>query len=429
MARWEQMLTNLPSAINLFRLLEARPGLLELLVRVLSLAAPLADELARRGDLLDPLIDASALELPGDVAALAHAMADGEAGDDYQSVLDRVRRKVGELRFMLGVQLVEAARDPLEIAAALARIAEAAIKVLTEATVADFERTHGRIAGSELAILGLGRIGGGALTHASDLDLVFLFTGEPGGESDGAKPLGTGIYFNRLAQRVCAALSVPTAEGALYEVDTRLRPSGDQGPLAVSFESFALYQRRDAWTWEHLALCRARVLFGSQTARDELVRIVSEALLQPRDPAQLRRDVLDMRTKMALHKPPKGATDVKLARGGLVDLEFLTHMLQLRDGAGIPGALTPFLGDALKVLAGAGLLPGELGAAHDALTRMLVAIRLLATGSEELSAPARLALAKACGSDDWDTLLASLVAARSTVAAAWGHVFGETLEI
>ena len=433
MARWEQMLTNLPSAINLFRLLEARPGLLELLVRVLSLAEPLADELARRGDLLDPLIDASALELPGDVAALAREMADGEAGDDYERLLDRVRRKVGEGRFMLGVQLVEAARDPLAIAAALARIAEAAIQVLADATVADFERTHGKVPGSELVILGLGRIGGGALTHASDLDLVFLYTvdsgGEPGGESDGVRPLSTSRYFNRLAQRVSAALSVPTAEGALYEVDTRLRPSGDQGPLAVSFESFALYQQREAWTWEHLALCRARVLYGSPSARKALVRIVSEALLSPRDAAKLRSDVLEMRAKMAEHKVPKGPLDVKLVRGGLVDLEFLTHFLQLRDGAGIPGALTPFLGDALHVLGEAGLLPKQLGAAHDDLTRMLVSMRLLANGAEEPSTPARLALAKACGSGDWETLLARLAAARSTVAAAWRQVFGETLEI
>ena len=429
MARWEQMLTNLPSAINLFRLLEARPGLLELLVRVLSLAEPLAGELARRGDLLDPLIDASALDLPGDVAALAREMALGETDDDYQCILDRVRRKVGEERFMLGVQLVEAARDPLAIAAALARIAEAAIQVLTEATVADFAAAHGKVAGSELVILGLGRIGGGALTHASDLDLVFLFTGEHGGESDGKRPLGTTLYFNRLAQRVCAALSVPTAEGALYEVDTRLRPSGDQGPLAVSYESFALYQNRDAWAWEHLALCRARVLFGSKAAREELVRIVSQALLQPRDANKLRSDVLEMRSKMAGHKAPKGPLDVKLARGGLVDLEFLTHFLQLRDGAGLPGALTPFLGDALQVLGAAGLLPSQLGPAHDVLTRMLVSMRLLANDGEEPSAPARLALAKACGSGDWEALLASLNKARGTVAAAWQDILGETLEV
>jgi glutamate-ammonia-ligase adenylyltransferase len=256
-----------------------------------------------------------------------------------------------------------------------------------------------------------------------------LFTGEPGGESDGARPLGTTLYFNRLAQRISAALSVPTAEGALYEVDTRLRPSGDQGPLAVSYESFALYQSRDAWTWEHLALCRARVLYGSPDARKALVRIVSAALLQFRDAGKLRSDVLEMRGKMAGHKRPKGPLDVKLARGGLVDLEFITHFLQLRDGAGIPGALTPFLGDALQVLGKAGLLPMQLGAAHDVLTRMLVSMRLLATSAEEPSAPARLALAKACGTGDWDALLARLAEARGTVAAAWHDLFGETLEI
>ena len=242
--RWEQLLANLPSAVNLFNLLEARPALLELLARILSLAPPLAEELARRADLLDALIDASAFALPGDVAALTARLGTGEADDGFEAVLDRVRRRVGELRFALGVQLIDGARDPLEIAAALARVAEAAIVVLAGATVAEFERAHGRIAGSELVIAGLGRLGGGALTHASDLDLVYLFTGEHGAESDGRRPLGATLYFNRLAQRIGAALSVPTAEGALYEVDTRLRPSGEQGPLAVSYSAFARYQQR-----------------------------------------------------------------------------------------------------------------------------------------------------------------------------------------
>ena len=428
-ARWEQMLTNLSSAVNLFRLLEARPGLLELLVRVLSLAPPLADELARRGDLLDSLIDASAFELPGDVATLMAEMGQGEADDDYERILGRVRRKVGELRFMLGVQLIESARDPLDISAALARIAEAAIGVLAQATIATFEEVHGAIPGSELVILGLGRIGGGALTHASDLDLVFLFTGEMGGESDGARPLGSTLYFNRLAQRVSAALSVPTAEGALFEIDTRLRPSGDQGPLAVSYDSFALYQQQSAWTWEHMALCRSRVLYGSPEARLALVRIVSAALLSPRDPAKLRADVLEMRATMARHKPPKGLLDVKLARGGLVDLEFLTHFLQLRDGAGLDGALTPFLGDALSLFGKAGLLPASLCAAHDALSRALVAIRLLAPDAQEPPDAARAVLAKACGCGDWEAMLAALGRARANVAAAWHDIFGETLEV
>ncbi len=429
MLRWEHLLTGLPSAVNLFRLLEARPGLLQLLARILSLAPPLADELARRADLLDPLIDASAFELPGDVATLAGQMRDGERDDDYQRILDRVRRKVGELRFALGVQLIEGTTDPLAISAALSRIAEAAIAVLTDATVAEFRRSHGSIPGSELVVLGLGRMGGGALTHASDLDLVYLFTGESGTESDGKRPLGATHYYNRLAQRVTAALSVPTAEGALFEVDTRLRPSGEQGPLAVAFDSFARYQSEQAWTWEHMALCRARVLHGSKAARQDLVGIVSSALLQPRDPGRLRDEVLEMRATIAGHKPPRGVLDVKLARGGLVDLEFLVHFLQLRDGAGLKGALTPFLGDALRVFAAAGLAPASLGAAHDALTRVLVAMRLLAPDTHAPPAAARLTLAKACGCGDWDGLLGLIAKARADVARAWQETFGENLEI
>ncbi|MEJ5976927.1 bifunctional [glutamine synthetase] adenylyltransferase/[glutamine synthetase]-adenylyl-L-tyrosine phosphorylase [Novosphingobium sp. PS1R-30] len=423
--RWERLLANLPTAINLFNLLEARPALVQLLARILSLAPPLADELARRADLLDPLIDASAFALPGDVEALIGEFAHGESDDDYERVLDRVRRRVGEKRFALGVQLIEGATDPLEISAGLARVAEAAIRVLTDAALVEFERNHGRIAGSELVVLGLGRMGGGALTHASDLDLVYLFTGDFAGESDGRRPLGASAYYNRLCQRVTGALSVPTAEGALYEVDTRLRPSGDQGPLAVSFDSFARYQREQAWTWEHMALCRGRPLYGSPEARAELCDVVIGVLTAPRDPAKLRADVLDMRRTMAQHKPAKGPLDVKLARGGLVDVEFIVHYLQLREGT----ALLPRLGEAIPVLVAQGLLPETMIAAHGALARMLIAARLLAPDGQEPHAAARAVLAKACGCGDWEAVLAGLAQARGAVASVWRELFGEDLEI
>ena len=189
----------------------------------------------------------------------------------------------------------------------------------------------------------LRRLGGGVLTHASDLDIIYLFTGTHEGESDGPRPLGATLYFNRLAQRVTAALSVPTAQGALYEVDTRLRPQGAQGPLAVSIDSFARYQREDAWTWEHMALTRARALVGSDRARDTVCDVVLDILCRTRDGDALRADVLKMRHEMAAHKPPKGPLDAKLLRGGLVDLEFLVHYLQLRHRE----ALVPHLGEAI----------------------------------------------------------------------------------
>lgn len=423
--RWEQLLGNLPSAVNLFRLLEARPALLELLARILSLAPPLADALARRADLLDPLIDASAFDLPGDVPTLIAEFARGEADDDYQQVLDRVRRRVGERRFALGVQLIEGARDPMEIGQGLARVAEAALAVLADATIAEFERAHGRIAGGQLVTLGLGRMGGGVLTHASDLDLVFLFTGDHAAESDGRRPLGATLYFNRLAQRVSGALSVPTAEGALYEVDTRLRPSGDQGPLAVSLDSFERYQREQAWTWEHMALARARVVYGPAEGCAALERIIQAVLTLPRDAAKLRGEVLEMRARMAEHKPAKSPLDAKLVRGGLVDVEFITHYLQLQSGLG----LAPSMSAALAGLEQAGLVPSSLRAAHGVLGRFLIAARLLAPDAETPPPAARAVLAKACGCDDWNAVLAALTEARRVVAASWQATFGETLEI
>ena len=423
--RWEQLLAGLPSALGLFRLLEAKPALIGLLARILGLAPPLADALARRADLLDPLIDASAFELPGSVAELTAFLARGEAEDDYQALLGRVRRRVGELRFALGVQLIEQVRDPLEIAAALSRVAEAALVVLADAAKAEFEAVHGKIAGCELVVLGLGRLGGGALTHASDLDLVFLFTGDHGTESDGLRPLGATLYFNRLGQRVIAALSVPTAEGALYEVDTRLRPSGAQGPLAVTLESFARYQHESAWTWEHMALTRARALYGPAAARAELAGIIAAVLSAPRDSTKLRADVLHMRSEMALHKPPRSEFDVKLLRGGLVDLEFMTHFLQLREGI----ALRPDLDGAIAELVVADLLPETLIEGHRRLTRFLVAARLLAPDRDDPPPAAREALALACGYGDWNELMAGLAAARRDVAAVWHQTFGEQLEI
>jgi glutamate-ammonia-ligase adenylyltransferase len=419
--RFDDVVRALPSAINLFRLLEARPPLAHLLGDVLSLAPVLADMLGRRPDLIDSLIDATALDPPAEVPALAERMADGGAGEDYQGLLDRVRREVGELRFAQGVQIVSGAGDPLAVAGGYARIAEAALEVLAAATVAEFEAAHGRVPGGELLVLALGRFGGGALTHASDLDIVFLFTGDHMAESDGVKPLGATQYFNRLAQRVTAALSVPTAAGPLYEVDTRLRPSGTQGLLAVSLDSFARYQREGAWTWEHMALARARPLFGSAGGRAALQAIIDATLHAFRDPGTLLADAVKMRGDVARHKPPTGPLDVKLMPGGLIDLEFVVHVTQLRTRTGFD----PRLPAAIAALAAAGLLPAALAPAHDLLTRLLVTLRLVSPSGAEPSPPAQAAIARACGLPDWPAVLAALADARQSVAEAWRRIVAE----
>ena len=421
--RWEKLLASMPPAINLFRLLEARPGLLDQLLRILSLAPPLADELARSPSLLDALIDRSALDLPGDVAGLAERMRSAE-GVDYERALDRLRIETGEQRFALGVQLIEAAHDAQEIAGGLSRVAEAAVHTALALAREEFVHRHGRIADSEMVVLGLGRLGGRALTHASDLDLVFLFTGDFSAESDGDKPLGGTLYFNRLAQRVGAALSVPTAQGALYEVDTRLRPQGNQGPLAVGLDSFVRYQRENAWTWEHMALTRARAVAGPPQARAAVEAALGAILAQDRDDVKLREDVVAMRADMARHKSPSGPLDAKLLRGGLVDLEFLVHHQQLRHRIG----LVPELGNAVATLEANELLPAGSASAHDTLTRIIVAMRLVAPDGQVPGGIRADALARACGASDLDALLRDMQASRQCVAEGWRRYLSCELE-
>jgi len=416
--RFDGIVAQLPSAINLFRLLEAQPLLGRIIADVLVQAPTLAEALARRAELIDGLIDATAFDPPPDVPTLAAEFARGEAGDDYQMLLDRVRARVGERRFALGVQLIEAASDPIDVAAGYARVAEAALATLARATVAEFEEAHGRIPGGELVILALGRLGGAALTHASDLDLVYLFTGHFMAESDGRRPLGATHYFNRLAARVSAALSVPTASGPLYEVDTRLRPSGAQGLLAVSVDSFAEYQRSGAWTWEHMALARARPVFGSVSARDAVADVIAETLRRPRDAATLIADAVKMRGDIARHKPPAGPYDVKLIEGGLVDAEFCVHVLQLLYGIG----LDPRLDVAIAALIDAGKLSPEMADAVRLLTRMLVTLRLVAPGGGEPAPVSQPLVARVAAVGDWAALDRSYAQARDTVAAEWRRI-------
>ncbi|PSJ37163.1 bifunctional [glutamate--ammonia ligase]-adenylyl-L-tyrosine phosphorylase/[glutamate--ammonia-ligase] adenylyltransferase [Sphingomonas deserti] len=419
MNRFEDVLERLPSGVNFYRLLQARPGLTAHLAEILSHAPTLADQLARRPELLDGLIDASAFDLPPPLADQIGEFVQFERkGEDYQMILDRVRRLVNERRFALGVQLVTGRSQPLDITEGYARVAEAALNVLADATIAEFEKRHGKVPGSELLILALGRFGGEALTHASDLDLVYLFSGTHEAESDGEKPLRATDYFNRLAPRVTAALSVPTAAGPLYEVDTRLRPSGQDGLLAVSVESFERYQREQAWTWEHLALLRARPIYGSAAARAELKAVIDRTLRLPRDAAQVTAEAVRMRRDIALHKRSGGPFDIKLGAGGLVDLEFAIHTLQLRTGIG----LDPHLEVAIAALRDAGSVPVETEDCLRLLISMLVMFRLVSPNSAEPAGASRPLVARACGLADWDALLAAHEQARQSVSELWRSV-------
>jgi glutamate-ammonia-ligase adenylyltransferase len=417
--RLSDVIDRLSSGLNFFRLLEARPQLADMLALILAQAPALADQLAQRPTLLDGLIDESSLvELP-DADTLAARGWAAIADEPLDAALDRIRRLVGERRFALGVQLIAATRDPIAIAEGYSALAEATVRVIAAKVEASFAETHGRIEGGDLAVVALGRFGGRALTHASDLDLIFLFDAPDGVRSDGPRPLGATDYYNRLASRIVAGLSVQTAAGPLYDVDTRLRPQGEQGMLAVSLAAFDAYQRSEAWTWEHLALCRARPLAGAPAFQSRVTALIRSILLEPCDAARIRADAAEMRSGMARHKPPAGPLDVKLGPGGLVDLEFTVHVLQLTTGAG----LDPQLEVAIAGLEQAGLIDAEADPDLRLLSRFLVVLRLVVPGTAaDVPSASRALVASLCGHDDWNKLMAALDSARARIAARWQQV-------
>jgi glutamate-ammonia-ligase adenylyltransferase len=289
---------------------------------------------------------------------------------------------------------------------------------LGSAAKREFEERHGQFPGGELLVLGLGRFGGYSLTHASDLDIIYLHTAAGGGASDGAKPLGPNDYFNRLASRLTAALSVPTAAGPLYEVDTRLRPEGAKGMLTVSLDAFERYQREQAWTWEHMALCRARPLFGSDDGKAAARAVIDSILRMSRDRAKVVADAASMRADIERHKPPQSQLDVKLGSGGLIDLEFATHVLQLTTHVGLNTRLEV----ALEQLAADSLVPATIVGDLKLLSRMLVMMRLVAPGDIKPTAETWQLVAETCGAASWDELLAEHDAARQRIAALWNSI-------
>jgi glutamate-ammonia-ligase adenylyltransferase len=248
--------------------------------------------------------------------------------------------------------------------------------------------------------------------------LIFLFDAAEDSVSDGKKPLSATDYFNRLASRIVAALSVPTASGPLYDIDTRLRPQGSKGMLAVRLDAFEAYQRDQAWTWEHMALLRGRPVHGSKEGRAALDALLKSILAVSRDPSKVRADAAAMRDEMARHKPASGPLDIKLGPGGLVDLEFAVHTLQLIHGIGFD----PRLEYAIEALAEAGHVDAIADSDLRLLSRMLVTMRLVAPDGSIPHEQSRPLVAEVCGYTDWEALLAAQDEARQRVGELWDKV-------
>ena len=370
--RFDHFVSGLPAGIQLFSLLGNNPGLLSLIVNIMSSAPRLAEIIAAKPHVFDGMLDPGLLaELPTR-DYLAPRIANFVAGaHHYEEVLDRLRIIAAEQRFLIGIRLLTGAITGLQAGRAFADLADLIIAAALDAVSEEVRAAHGRFPGGRVAIIGMGKLGSHELTAGSDVDLILLYDYDDEAlQSDGAKPLDPVRYFTRVTQRLISALSAPTAEGILYDVDMRLRPSGNKGPVATRITAFAKYQRQEAWTWEHLALTRARCICGDENLIREAEAIFSEVLSVRRDAQKFRKDVQEMRALIDKEKPPKDIWDFKLIPGGLVDIEFLAQYLTLiapAKGVTPPPAGTHTL-EALKALGAAMMDANDVDRAVEALS-------------------------------------------------------------
>ena len=331
LASFDTFVSDLPTGIQLFSLLRANPGLLRLVADIMGSAPRLARILSRRRRLLDAVLDPRTLGTRASSEELDQIIeADLESAKDVQDVLDRARVTGSEQMFLIGVRVLSGMIDASQAGGAYAVLAERLIAALKGAVEEELVRTSGKIEGGAAAVLAMGKLGGHEMTASSDLDLILIYDHADGVTgSDAARSLTPSHYYTRLTQRLISALSAPTAEGSLYEVDMRLRPSGLQGPVATQVSSFIEYQNNEAWTWEHMALVRARVISGPPELRAKVANAIHDVLTRPRDRAKIAQDVLEMRERIWADKKTENIWDLKQVRGGLVDLEFIAQFLQL----------------------------------------------------------------------------------------------------
>jgi glutamate-ammonia-ligase adenylyltransferase len=329
------------------------------MAKIVGSAPRLATYLARHPVIMDALLDAEFLSRLPSRAELDRALA-GAMGASYEEVLDGARRFAREAVFRVGVQIVEGVAKADAAGPALANIAESVIAGLLPKVEGELAASAGRVPGAGFAVVAMGKLGGCEMTASSDLDLVFVYDVPQGVEaSDGPKPLPPTLYFARLAQRLIAALTTPTAAGALYEVDMRLRPTGNKGPVAVSLTSFSEYHARESWTWEHMALTRARLIAGPADLKAKVAAEIRKRLTEWREAAAIIADARDMRARMAESFPGRNTWDLKHAPGGLVDIEFIVQTLQLVHAPARPEILDTNTVAALEKLRAADLLAAE----------------------------------------------------------------------
>lgn len=356
--RFADFFSKLSSGVQLQSLFLAQPKLFELVVQVMAFAPRLATTLARRPAAVDAMLDMaffSAIDVAEDRRAMALAVSRNEG---FEAAMDAVRRVHREQAFRVGVQVMSGSASAEAAGLAFANLADVCVEALASASLAEVTRIGGAFPG-EVAVVALGKCGSREMSAGSDLDLMTLYRAEEPAAASAVKEWGAETFYGRFTQRLIAALSLPTSEGELYEVDMQLRPSGTQGPVAVSMPAFQAYYEGEAETWELLALTRARIVWASSEAfAADAAGAIEAALRRPRDRKRTVRDVREMRALMERERPSKGFWDLKLSSGGLVDVEFAAQHLQLIHAAD-GGPLRENTAQALAAMREAGLGPAD----------------------------------------------------------------------
>ena len=412
--RFDQFLSALPAGVQIFSLFQSNPHVLNLLIDIINSAPRLAALLSGNAGLVDALV-------PGHVPQELPVAFDG-----FEAAMDGLRRYVHEAQFRVGTKTLADPTMAISYGDAYSRLAETAIGTIYDAAMADIERQYGRLPEGDMVVLGLGKLGSGEMTLQSDLDLILICDcPDFSALSDGDKPLDADRWFARAARRLTSGLSAPSAEGELYEVDTRLRPSGNAGPLVTKFTSFVDYQLNQAWNWEHMALTRGRVLAGGDKLRQKVEAAIGDILSAPRDMAKLAQDAEDMRQRLRTHQPQAGPFDIRRGDGGLVDVEFIAQSLQLAHGAQHDGLLVPQpLPQILSALKSADCLERD---AHDGLqaaAACFLSLRQIASlclEDDETTPPAAIAglLLEALNEPDMSRLSHVIEQNRAHVAACF----------
>lgn len=412
-AAFDRFVAELPSGVQLFSLLRANPNLLKLIASIMGTAPRLARTLSRRRRVLDAVIDPRTFQTIPTAEELDTVIRQQLArAVNFEDMLNLARIVGSEQLFLIGIRVLSGTIDASNAGEAYARIAESLIDALHEAVHAELALTHGEVPEGAACVLAMGKLGSREMTAGSDLDLIVIYDHAEGmAESNGRRPLAPAQYYARLTQRLISALSAPTSEGLLYDVDMRLRPSGQQGPVATRLSSFRNYQAEEAWTWEQMALTRARVVSGKPKLRQAVECAIREALCRPRDQAKTATDVKEMRIRIAEEKGTENIWDIKNVRGGLIDIEFIAQYLQLIHAAEHPDVLATSTLEALQKLRDRGLL------APDAADVLLPAGRLL----HNLTQVARI-----CSEGPFDPKTAPLGMRELIARAADEETFEET---